>query len=251
MTSQVWWYFARSSGMVAAILLMASFVWGVLMATRALKPIDRPSWMLAMHRWFAGLAVTATAMHVGALIADSYVHFGAKEVLVPFASTWRPTAVAIGVVSMYILAVVQITSWLMKRMSKKVWRGIHMSSYVLVWMVFLHAGLSGTDTANSVYRIVAVVLAIVVATAAILRIRIGRPAAARAAARAAGAPAEPRPTAARPAEARSAGVQAPAPSRPASQPLPPPVGVPVARRPPESAGVLGDPLIAGQRGRGR
>ncbi|MEI6495327.1 MAG: ferric reductase-like transmembrane domain-containing protein [Actinomycetota bacterium] len=246
MTSQVWWYFARSSGMVAAILLMASFVWGVLMATRALKPVDRPSWMLAMHRWFAGLAVTATALHVGSLIADSYVHFGAKEVLVPFASTWRPTAVAIGVVSMYILAVVQITSWLMKRMSKKVWRGIHMSSYVLVWMVFLHAGLSGTDTSNRVYRIVAVVLAIVVATAAILRIRLGRPAAARAAARAAGTPA-----AARPNTARSAGVQASAPTRPSAQPLPPPVGVPVARRPPVSADALGDPLISAQRGAGR
>jgi len=246
MTSQVWWYFARSSGMVAAILLMASFVWGVLMATRALKPVDRPSWMLAMHRWFAGLAVTATAVHLASLIADNYVHFGAKEVLVPFASSWRPTAVAIGVMSMYILAVVQITSWLMKRMSKKVWRGIHMSSYVLVWMVFLHAGLSGTDTSNRVYRIVAVVLAIVVATAAILRIRLGRPAAARAAARAAGTPA-----AARPNTARSAGAQASAPSRPSAQPLPPPVGVPVARRPPVSADALGDPLISAQRGAGR
>jgi hypothetical protein len=136
---------------------------------------------------------------------------------------------------------VQITSWLMKRMSKKLWRGIHMSSYVLVWMVFLHAGLSGTDTANRVYRIVAVVLAIVVATAAILRIRLGRPAAARAAARAAGTAAAPRAT----------GVRASVASQPSTQPLPPPVGMPVAQRPPVATGVLGDPLISAQRGRGR
>ena len=44
MNPQLWWYFARASGMVAAILLVASLVWGVLMATRALRPVDKPAW---------------------------------------------------------------------------------------------------------------------------------------------------------------------------------------------------------------
>jgi len=213
MNKQIWWYLARSSGMVAAVLLVASFIWGVLMATRALKPIDRPAWMLAMHRWFSGLAVTATALHLVGLVADSYVHFGAKEILVPMTSTWKPVAVTLGVLSMYILATVQITSLMMKRMPKRVWRGIHYSSYALVWLVFIHAGLSGSDTSNRAYQIVALVLAIVVTTVAVLRIRLGRYSAAR----------------------RTKG-ETPAVGRT----LPPPVGPPVGG---SLGSSLGDPLI--------
>ncbi len=217
MNKQIWWYLARSSGMVAAVLLVASFIWGVLMATRALKPIDRPAWMLAMHRWFSGLAVTATALHLVGLVADSYVHFGAKEILVPMTSTWKPVAVTLGVLSMYILATVQITSMMMKRLPRRVWRGIHYSSYALVWLVFIHAGLSGSDTSNRAYRIIALILAIVVTTVAMLRIRLGKYSAARR-------------------DKRDA--------PPAGRPLPPPSGSPVGGGGGGGSGPsLGDPLI--------
>lgn len=174
MNPQLWWYFARASGMVAAILLVLSLVWGVLMATRALRPLDRPSWMLAMHRWFSGLAVTGVAIHLAALVADSYVHFGAAELLVPMASGWRPVAVTFGVVAMYLLVLVQVTSLLMKRLSTRVWHGIHLGSYALTWMVFVHAGLAGTDVTNRIYQVVALLLTIAAATAGVLRIVLGR-----------------------------------------------------------------------------
>ena len=220
MNPQLWWYFARASGMVAAVLLVASLVWGVLMATRALKPVDRPAWMLAMHRWFSGLAVTGVAIHIAALVADSYVHFGTKEILVPMASSWKPGAVTLGVVAMYLLVLVQATSLAMKRLPKRVWRGIHMSSYVLTWLVFVHAGLAGTDVANRVYQVVALLLTIVAVTAAVLRVTMGR-AARRGAAAAA-------PTTQVPAVAPEPAALA------GARPLPPPSG---------AATSLGDPLI--------
>jgi len=223
MNPQLWWYFARASGMVAAVLLVASLVWGVLMATRALKPVDRPAWMLAMHRWFSGLAVTGVAIHIAALVADSYVHFGAKEILVPMASSWKPGAVTLGVVAMYLLVLVQATSLAMKRLPKRVWRGIHMSSYALTWLVFVHAGLAGTDVANRVYQVVALLLAIVAVTAAVLRVTMGR--AGRGAGRRASSDSAPPPT------AGSTVYATPVEQRP----LPPPSG-PAVR--------LGDPLIS-------
>jgi predicted ferric reductase len=229
MNPQLWWYFARASGMVAALLLVASLVWGVLMATRALKPVDRPAWMLAMHRWFSGLAVTGVVIHIAALVADSYVHFGTKEILVPMASSWKPGAVTLGVVAMYLLVLVQATSLAMKRLPKRVWRGIHMSSYVLTWLVFVHAGLAGTDVANRVYQVVALLLTIVAVTAAVLRVTMGR------ATRRGGAAAAP--TTQVPAVAPE-----PAPPVPAApggaRPLPPPSG---------AATPLGDPLISRSR----
>jgi DMSO/TMAO reductase YedYZ heme-binding membrane subunit len=193
------------------------------MATRALKPVDRPAWMLAMHRWFSGLAVTGVVIHIAALVADSYVHFGAQEILVPMASSWKPGAVTLGVVAMYLLVLVQATSLAMKRLPKRVWRGIHMSSYVLTWLVFVHAGLAGTDVSNRVYQVVALLLTIVAVTAAVLRVTMGR--ANRRGDR--GTATSTPPSAASPS----------APS-PVGRPLPPPSGAAVT---------LGDPLISHPR----
>lgn len=182
MNEQVWWYLARSSGLVAWVLLVGSVVLGVLLSTRALKPLDRPAWLLALHRWMSGLAVAATGLHLAGLVADNYVHFGLVDLLVPFASTWKPEAVAVGVVALYLLALVQITSLLMARLPKRVWRGIHLSSYAMVWLVTVHAGLAGTDVGNRVYQGVALLLTIAAVTAAVLRVLVGRRAAARPAA---------------------------------------------------------------------
>ena len=230
MNPQLWWYFARASGMVAAILLVASLVWGVLMATRALKPVDRPAWMLAMHRWFSGLAVTGVVIHIAALVADSYVHFGAKEILVPMASSWKPGAVTLGVVAMYLLVLVQATSLAMKRLPKRVWRGIHMSSYVLTWLVFVHAGLAGTDVSNRVYQVVALLLTIVAVTAAVLRVTMGR--ASRRGGRGTAT------SVATPVAPPTPPVAAPVATLSVTRTLPPPSG---------TATPLGDPLISRQR----
>jgi predicted ferric reductase len=174
MSSQLWWYLSRASGLVAWVLLMGSLVLGVLLATRVLKPLDRPAWLLAMHRWSSGLAVTATALHLATLVADNYVHFGPREILVPFASSWKSGAVTWGVFGLYLLVAVQVTSMLMKRLPKRVWRAVHTGSYALVWVATIHAGTAGTDATNRVYQGFALLLTIVAVTAVVLRITVGR-----------------------------------------------------------------------------
>ena len=54
----------RSSGIIALVLLVLSVVWGVLLATRALKPYDRPAWLLDLHRWLGGTALVMTGLHL-------------------------------------------------------------------------------------------------------------------------------------------------------------------------------------------
>jgi predicted ferric reductase len=174
MNPQTWWYVARASGMVAWVLLVASLVWGVLLATRVLKPIDRPAWLLAMHRWLSGLAVVCTGLHLGGLVADNYLHFGWKEILVPNGSPWKTGAVTVGVIALYLLIAVQATSLLMKKLPKRLWRAVHVTSYGLVWSVSVHAALAGTDVTNRVYQGVALLLTIAAVTAAVLRVTAGR-----------------------------------------------------------------------------
>ncbi len=117
---QVWWYLARSAGMAAAVLMVGALVLGVLAATRALKDIDRPAWLVALHRWFSVLTVVAVVTHLVALVADSYVHFGLVQLLVPGTSSWRPLAVSLGVIALYLFAVVHVSSLAMKRLPEGV-----------------------------------------------------------------------------------------------------------------------------------
>jgi predicted ferric reductase len=155
---QTWWYVARASGIVAFVLLVLSLIWGVLLTTRILRPHDRPAWLLDLHRWLGGLALTMVGLHLTAIVADTYVHFGAADLLVPLASSWRPLPVALGILGLYLLVAIETTSFAMRRLPRRAWRAVHLTSYGLVWLVSLHAGLAGSDTTNVVYRSVAVAL---------------------------------------------------------------------------------------------
>ena len=64
----------------------------------------RPNWLLDMHRWLGGTALAFTGVHVVALLADQYMHFGLSSILIPLASKWHPVAVAWGIVAAYLLA---------------------------------------------------------------------------------------------------------------------------------------------------
>jgi predicted ferric reductase len=147
------WYVARSAGLVAWALLAASVLWGLALSTKVLGPRVRPNWMLDLHRWLGGLTLTFTGLHVGALLLDTYVHFGLVSLLVPFATSWHPAAVAWGIVSLYLLAAVEVTSLLRSRLPKSLWRKTHFLSFVLFVTSTLHGLSAGTDTAGTMLRI--------------------------------------------------------------------------------------------------
>ena len=118
MTTQLSWHVARATGVVAWALLTAAVVWGLLLSTRLARGRPTPVWLLDMHRFIGGAAVSFTLLHLGGLVADTYVHFGLADLLVPYASSWRPGAVALGVVSLYLLMAVELTSLLMRRIPR-------------------------------------------------------------------------------------------------------------------------------------
>jgi DMSO/TMAO reductase YedYZ heme-binding membrane subunit len=147
-SSHVWWYVARAGGLVAWGLIVASCAWGLLHAMRTFGRRPSPSWMLSTHRYLSTLAIVFVAVHVIALLADSYVQFSVTDVLVPFTSPWHPVAVAWGVIGLYVLVAVEITSLLRARMSPKVWRNVHLLSYVLLALVTIHLLAAGTDATD-------------------------------------------------------------------------------------------------------
>ncbi|MCZ7536759.1 MAG: ferric reductase-like transmembrane domain-containing protein [Acidimicrobiia bacterium] len=158
MNEQIWWYTARAGGIVAWVLLALSVAWGLLLSTRLVSRRGAPAWLLDLHRFLGALALVFTLVHIAGLVADSYVQFGWSEVLVPMASEWKPGPVAWGIVGFYLLVAVEVTSLLMKRMSRKAWRAVHFTSFGLFAVSAVHGSQSGTDATNIVYRVTSVAL---------------------------------------------------------------------------------------------
>ncbi len=189
------WYVARASGLVAWALLAGTVVWGLLMSSKLLRGRVKSAWLLDLHRWLGGLALVFTAIHVLAILGDSYVHFGLASVLVPLAAHWHPLAVAWGVASLYLLAAVELTSLLRRRLSNRLWRRVHVLSFPLFVSSTVHGLSAGTDGRTPMAIITAVLVTAGVGALVAVRIRSTpeRPAAA------ARAETPDRPTAAAPA----------------------------------------------------
>ena len=173
--SQFWWWVARATGIVAWATATASVAWGLTLSGRLVRRRRLPAWLLDLHRYLGTLTVAFLALHIAALVADSYTTFGVREVLVPMGSAWRPGAVTWGVFAMYGLIVIQITSWGMKYLPRKVWHGIHLSSYAVFVAATVHGALSGADRANPLLQALAVAGVTLVITLTVLRVLGTRP----------------------------------------------------------------------------
>ncbi len=146
--SHIWWYIARSSGLVAWTLLVASLVLGALASGRLTEKRGSLRWILDPHPWVSGLALATVALHIAAIIADTYVQISIKQAVVPWMSPWRATAVAWGAIAFWLMLVVQVSSLTQSLFSKRTWHAIHMTSYLLAVLATLHSIQTGTDVSN-------------------------------------------------------------------------------------------------------
>ena len=178
LNTQFWWFLTRASAITAWSLLIASVIWGVFLSARILKPNDSPRWLQDVHRFLGGLALSFTVVHMFSLYMDKYAHFTISNLLIPNSSKYIKSSSAalgtiptlLGVISFYLLFVVLSTSWLMRKLPRKLWKYIHLASYVLVVAVSFHAGWSGTDTQSQAYRIFSLFLIMVLTVTVIMRI---------------------------------------------------------------------------------
>jgi DMSO/TMAO reductase YedYZ heme-binding membrane subunit len=174
MNEQVWWYLARSSGIVAWALLTGSVVLGLVLSTRALGRRPAPAWTADLHRGLGGMAVAFTGIHLLGLAADATVPFGVVELLVPFTSTWRPVAVAWGILALYLLLAVEATSLLRRRLPTIVWRAAHVASFPLYAVATAHLLTAGTDASSPWLLAIAWATMVVIASLTLVRLLVPR-----------------------------------------------------------------------------
>jgi predicted ferric reductase len=148
LNAKLTWYAARASGMVGWALVTASIIWGLALSTRLIRRRGAPAWLLDLHKFLGTLSLLFVGVHVLVLWADSYVHFGPRELFVPMASEWRPGAVAWGIAATYLLVAIQLTSWAMRRLPRRLWRAVHLASFPLFVAATVHGFTAGADNTN-------------------------------------------------------------------------------------------------------
>ena len=140
------WYLSRAAGVTAYLLLTGTTVLGLVISTRiAGRRLARPV-VFGLHEHLAWLGLAVTGLHLGALLADSYVPFRVTDLLVPFASPYRPGAVALGVLSLYLSAVITGSFYVRARIGHRTWRALHMASFATYALATAHGILAGSSS---------------------------------------------------------------------------------------------------------
>jgi len=142
------WIVLRAAGIGAYLMLFLSVAWGLLATTSLVtKRVAKPTSTL-FHQFVATVALVLLAVHLGGLLIDTFMPFGLPDLLVPMASDFEPVATAFGVVAMYLMVAVMVSSWLKKRIGVTWWRRLHLLAIPTFTLSMVHGIFSGTDTSR-------------------------------------------------------------------------------------------------------
>lgn len=140
------WYITRAAAVSAYVLLAVVVDLGILRSL-ARQLGERVSWALdEVHQFLALLAAAFVALHLGVLLFDPFITFSVTNLLLPFGEPYQPLGVSLGVLGLYALVVVLVSSWLRRLLSHQVWRGLHYVTFAVFVLVSLHGLLSGSDS---------------------------------------------------------------------------------------------------------
>jgi len=174
------WYLARGAGIAAYATLSLATALGVWTARRGStdrRAVERRVIVQYLHRSASLTGLALLVLHVITILADPYAKVGITGTLVPFAASYRPVAVTLGVLAVYLLALAAVTGLLRARFARspRAWRKLHLAGYLAWAMSAGHFALAGTDTGQPWARDVLVAGVAAVALGALARFTGHRP----------------------------------------------------------------------------
>ena len=162
-TSGAWpWYLIRASGITAAALMVVLMISGIGMVTGHWFRLMEPVQARLFHRTIGIALGVSVALHITGILFDKYIKFSISSVAVPFLSDYRrielvgipvgSLGVALGVLSLYLLALIISTSLLALNRYPRLWKLVHYFGYFVIFTVFFHGLMLGTDLASGLWR---------------------------------------------------------------------------------------------------
>ena len=141
-----YWYLNRAGGIVAYLLLFAALCLGLSMTGGALERFLRRYRVYDLHRFVSLLALGAVLFHVFIVMPDRYAGFGLPELFVPLVSSYRPLYMALGIVSLYLMAVIIGAFYVRRLISYRTWRLLHYATFAAFALALAHGIGAGTET---------------------------------------------------------------------------------------------------------
>jgi DMSO/TMAO reductase YedYZ heme-binding membrane subunit len=142
------WLLARSAGLTAYVLLTLSVFAGLTLRSRPSARLRAPL-VAELHKTLAVSGLAALALHGVALVLDSTVKVTPAALVVPGLVSYRPAAVAVGVIAGWLFVTVVASFWLRRQIGVKTWRRLHWLTYALFVAATYHGLASGSDARRS------------------------------------------------------------------------------------------------------
>lgn len=151
-SEHLWWLAGRASGFVALLLITASVLIGLAMASKLFRRPGLPRVLASLHEQLAVAGLIAIGAHGVTLLGDPWLDPGLSGISLPFAIDYRPAFVAAGIAGGYLAAALSLSYYARRRLGAGRWRNAH--RYIVVaWVLsVVHTLGAGTDAALPAVR---------------------------------------------------------------------------------------------------
>lgn len=161
------WYASRLLAFLGYLAITGSVVYGLLLSTKLLDVVAHRPISFALHQDLASIGLGLAAVHAALLGLDRTDPFTLAQLLVPFASPYRPVWVGFGQLALYLSGVVVGSFYVRRRIGQRAWRLLHGVTFAVFVGATAHGVAAGTDsgTAWAWWTYVAAAFAVVFLTA--------------------------------------------------------------------------------------
>lgn len=170
MSGQAFWYASRATGIVALLLLTATFALGIMVTKKGRLPGLPRFAVTGLHRALSLLAVCFLGVHIITAVLDSYVRIPLLSAVIPGVSGYERFWLSLGAIATDLMIAMIITSLMRGRLNPLAWRVVHLTAY-LSWPVALaHSIGSAKDLQQKPLVLIGVGCALVIAVAVAIRL---------------------------------------------------------------------------------
>lgn len=146
------WYMVRASALIGFLLLYISIFAGTVSCLPGIRKYFLRLRSLNFHCWISLQALIFTLLHAVALLFHKFISFSWEDILIPFHSSFEPGLIALGIIGLYLMVLLVVTSYGRKFIPAKLWRAIHFLNLILYFLVIIHALYLGTDLKEGMLR---------------------------------------------------------------------------------------------------
>ena len=135
-------------GLYAIVVLSCNFLLGLILSTAYKRSVYwkrlpgkvRKINVQQVHNWTAYVALALIFLHPIILSFDKATKFFTADIFIPFYSNYQRIWVAMGIISLYAVVLVIITTQksVKQKLGFRVWKNIHLVSYFTALLICLH-----------------------------------------------------------------------------------------------------------------